>query len=102
MQTLLVSGAKSCNSRPKNPGESQASAGSIGCGIRVQKTQELLPAHWRVKPDHGVSAGLTLAQPGPIVSRAPGAGVRSLGGGGTVPDTFGYAVLGVLKLVLAC
>ena len=28
----------------------------IVCEIRVQKTQELLPAHWRVKPDHGVSA----------------------------------------------
>ena len=26
------------------------------CEIRVQKTQELLPAHWRVKPDHGVGA----------------------------------------------
>lgn len=72
------------------------------CEIRVQKTQELLPAHWRVKPDHGVSAGLQLAQPGPIVSRGPGAGVRSLVGGGAVPDTFRYGVLGVLKLVLAC
>ena len=79
VQMLPVSGAESCNSRLKNPGESQASAGSIGCGIRVQKTQELLPAHWRVKPDHGLSAGLMLAQPGPIVSRAPGAGCQITG-----------------------
>ena len=36
----------------------RASAGLLVGGVRVLKTLGLLPSHWQLKPDPGVSAGL--------------------------------------------
>ena len=84
----------------------RASAGSLVGGVRVPKTPGLLPTHWWVKPDPRVSAKLLAGRAGSwslaAGPRDPRDCVRSLAGGGPVPDTTGYGVQGVPKLALAC
>ena len=63
-----------------------ASARSLVGRLRVPKILGLLPAHWQVKPDPGVSTGLLTGRAGSwslaAGSRDPRAGVRSLPGVG--------------------
>ena len=84
-----------------------ASAGSLVGRVRVPKTLGLLPTHWQVKPDPGVSASLMTGRAGSW-SLASGpqdhrACFRSLWGwgwgwgwgGGAAPATVGYGAQGV-------
>ena len=82
----------------------RASSGSLVCGVRVPKILGLLPTHWQVKSNSGVSAILLAGRAdsyslaaGP---RDPTAHFRSLVRVGA--DTVGYGVYSVPKVVLAC
>ena len=74
--------------------------------VRVSKTLKLLPTHWQVKPDLGLVPDYWQAE------LLPGVWLQGQGsqssfqiagvGGRPVPETVGYGVWGVPKVVLAC
>ena len=78
-----------------------ARAGSLVGAVRVPEALELLPTHWQVKPDPGVSAR-PLA--GRAVSWLKGPGIPELVSDpweGAFPDSW-YGVRGVPKVLLTC
>lgn len=87
-------------------GDPGASAGSLVGRVRVQKVLGLLPTHLWVKPGPGIGAGpldskaicfSLVARP-----RSPEMVSDCWWGRLPVPDSFGYGIWGVPKLVLAC
>ena len=69
----------------RSPRGPEASAGPLVGAVRVLKTLELLPTHWQVEPDPGISARLLAGTAGSwslaAGLRGPRARFRLLWGG---------------------
>lgn len=72
-------------------------------GVSIWKTLGLLPTHWQVKPDPGISASQLATELVSGVWLQASGGVPELTGAGIlVSDAVGHGVPGILRVMLTC